>query len=110
MRYSILTLVCLATLGLSGCHGIHTYQPDVQQGNVVTADMVRQLRLGMDKQRVQGLIGLPVLADNFNPNHWAYTYTYQHRGRDITFKHLDLYFKDGRLISVKDGNETKQPV
>ena len=40
-------LVCLSALGLAGCSFPGVYKIDVHQGNVVTQEMVNQLRPGM---------------------------------------------------------------
>lgn len=107
MKKIILTFLCLSAILLSACHGLRPYQPDVQQGNVVTQEMMQQLKVGMTKDEVQNIVGLPILVDTFNTNHWAYTYTFQHRGGKITKKHLDLYFQNDRLSSIQDGRIEK---
>ncbi|MFT3741715.1 MAG: outer membrane protein assembly factor BamE [Gammaproteobacteria bacterium] len=102
MLTRILTLIILATT-LSGCYMLHPYQPDIQQGNVLTPRMVELVRPGMSKDTVENILGTPVLINPYDDNHWAYVYTYQHRGQTIHKKQLDLYFSNGRLVRMMQG-------
>ena len=78
---------------------------DVQQGNVITQEMVAQLRKGMDKKKVQFIMGTPIILDTFNNSRWDYIYTSQHRGGDIEKRHVTLVFADEKLDRV-EGNVT----
>ena len=42
------------------------YKINVQQGNLVTQEMVDQLRPGMDKRQVKFILGTPLLSDPFH--------------------------------------------
>lgn len=101
MKTGMMIGLLAGCLLLGGC--IRLYQPDIQQGNVVTPAMRSQLHLGMSKDQVVGALGNPVLTNLFNDNHWPYVYTYQHSGGKITKKQLDLYFQNDRLVRI-DGN------
>ena len=50
---------------------------DVQQGNLITDEMVELLRPGLTKNQVQYVMGTPLVVDTFNPNHWDYVYQYR---------------------------------
>ncbi len=76
---------------------------DVQQGNVITQEMVAQLRKGMDKKKVQFIMGTPIILDTFNNTRWDYIYTFQHRGGDVERRRVTLMFVDEKLDRV-DGN------
>ena len=78
---------------------------DVQQGNVITQEMVAQLRKGMDKKKVQFIMGTPIILDTFNNTRWDYIYTSQHRGGDIEKRRVTLVFADEKLDRV-EGNVT----
>ena len=101
---------------LSGCSAPRLHMPsvgdlpfvhkiDVQQGNVITQDMVGQLRKGMDKKKVQFVMGSPIILDTFNNTRWDYIYTFQHRGGTIEKRRITLVFVDDKLDRV-DGNVT----
>lgn len=76
---------------------------DVQQGNVITQDMVAQLRKGMDKKKVQFIMGTPIILDTFNNTRWDYIYTFQHRGGTVEKRRVTLVFADDKLARV-EGN------
>ncbi|MFT3850706.1 MAG: outer membrane protein assembly factor BamE [Propionivibrio sp.] len=70
----------LATV-LFGCSSVprivNEYKIDVQQGNVLTQEMVSQLKPGLTKDQVRFILGTPVLADVFHSNRWDYVYRFQ---------------------------------
>ena len=51
----------LGACSLSELPGL--YRIDIQQGNVVTQEMLAQLEPGMDKRRVRFVLGTPLVAD-----------------------------------------------
>lgn len=101
MKKILITILSLSVFLIGGCNHLRPYQPNVQQGNILTEDMLKPLHLGMTKQEVENTIGLPVLVDNFDTNHWAYTFTFQSSGKRITKKNIDLFFQNDRLVNIK---------
>lgn len=113
-----LTLVALALFALAGCsstpteNAYHTsaldrlpfvHKQTVQQGNIVTEEMVDALQLGMNKRQVRYLLGTPLLMDMFHEDRWDYSYTIR-RGHDpMQVKRLTLWFKDDALLRI-DGD------
>ena len=95
----------VAALLLAGCGSITDYlpgfltpyRPDVQQGNVITSDMVDQLRPGMTRDQVKFMLGTPLLADRFHPDRWDYLYYLNPRIGAEQRRNLVIYFKDNRL-------------
>ena len=79
------------------------YRIDVQQGNVITQDMLDQLEPGMDKRKVRFILGTPLIQDSFNPDRWDYYYSYQDRRKDRSARRVTLWFEQGRLAKV-DGH------
>lgn len=73
-------MLLLATV-LSGCSSVprivNEYKIDVQQGNVLTQEMVSQLKPGLTKDQVRFILGTPVLVDVFHANRWDYVYRLQ---------------------------------
>jgi outer membrane protein assembly factor BamE len=104
MKKLIVPCLSLSFLLLAGCGILKPYQPDVQQGNVVSEADVAKLKPGMSKDQVSNLLGTPVLDNAFNTNHWAYVYTFQHDGGVITKKNLDVYFNNNRVTRIVNGD------
>ncbi|MDB2646749.1 outer membrane protein assembly factor BamE [Pseudomonadales bacterium] len=51
------------------------YKIPVQQGNVITQEMVNRLKPGMTRNQVSFVMGDTVLQDPFERNRWVYLYT-----------------------------------
>jgi len=104
---TLLTLLILLSALLNSACAIHKI--DVQQGNIVTTDMVNQLKTGMSRKQVRFIMGTPLIIDTFNRNHWIYLY-YLHGGDGhIKQYHLNINFKDDKLVSFT-GNVPKKMV
>ncbi len=79
------------------------YQMTVQQGNIVTEEMVSQLEPGLTKTQVQFLLGTPLLADMFHIDRWDYIYTIRRGHQPMEAKRLTLWFQDDALVKI-EGN------
>lgn len=110
MRIQSLTLVIVAALILSsGCSREpkwrtkipFVYKVDIQQGNVVTQDMLARLQPGMDKSQVSFIMGTPLLIDVFHNDRWDYYYSYQKGGKRREQRRVTLIFEDDKLIAVE---------
>ena len=77
------------------------YKIDVQQGNVVTQDMLAQLQPGMDKAKVKYVMGTPLVVDVFHQDRWDYIFTDQKRGGERHERHISLYFKNNKLDHIE---------
>lgn len=75
MRALLRMGAALALLMLVGC--IHPYKTDIQQGNVVTQEMIDKLKPGMTKSQVRFVLGTPLIVDPFHPERWDYVYVYK---------------------------------
>lgn len=71
------SLALAGLLALAGCSFPGVYKIDIQQGNVVTQDMIDQLRPGMTRRQVRFIMGNPLIQDTFNTNRWDYLYSLQ---------------------------------
>lgn len=69
MRKSVLIPLIAAAVLASGC----VYRQPIYQGNLMEAEAVQQLQVGMNKEQVLNLLGTPSIADPFNTNRWDYT-------------------------------------
>jgi outer membrane protein assembly factor BamE len=97
--------LCLAALtaAISACSAsyvpnmLRPYRPDVQQGNIVTKDMVEQLRPGMTRDQVRFLLGTPMLTDIFHQDRWDYTYYLRRKSGETQIRKLSVVFAEGKL-------------
>lgn len=79
-------------LALAGCSFPGVYKIDIQQGNVVTQDMIDQLRPGMTRSQVRFIMGNPLITDTFHANRWDYLYSIQPGGGERLQERVSLVF------------------
>ena len=91
-----LTLVGL--LALAGCSFPGVYKIDIQQGNVVTQDMIDQLKPGMTQRQVRFIMGNPMITDTFHAKRWDYLYSIQPGGRQRYQERVSLEFDDNQQL------------
>lgn len=103
MRNKFITMIVLVfTVFLTGCHSLlsQIHVVDVQQGNVVTPEMIRQLKMGMSKAEVKHVLGQVVLVDTFNLDRWNYVYSLEKVHQAPVLKGVTLYFRGDRLRKI----------
>ena len=88
-------------LALAGCSFPGVYKIDIQQGNVVTQDMIDQLRPGMTRRQVRFIMGNPLLTDTFHADRWDYLYSLQPGGGERQQERMTLIFNSNdQLVSL----------
>jgi outer membrane protein assembly factor BamE len=73
------------------------YRPDVHQGNIVTKEMVDQLRIGMTRDQVRFMLGTPLMSSEFRKDRVDYIYYLNPLKGPVQNRRLTLHFKDSRL-------------
>ena len=86
------------------------YRLTVQQGNVITQEMVDSLKPGMTHEQVAYIMGEPVMRNPFDDSRWDYVYTLRVPGFINDQLKLSLFFVDGELShfvgDLKPSSET----
>lgn len=105
-RPLIRPLLLTSALLLSGCGGSllqfpGVYKIDVRQGNIITQDMVDQLRPGMTKRQVVFVMGSPLVVDPFHQDRWDYVYNFQPGGGERVGERLTVYFENDSLVRIE---------
>ena len=95
----IISLVLMGFI-LSGCSFFRLHKMDVEQGNVITQDMVSQLHPGMSETQVINVMGNPTLKNIFSPNRLDYIYTFQPGYGKRVEKRVVCIFYHSRLQQV----------
>ena len=89
---------------LVGCSHFHLpfeRKLKVQQGNIITADRVSQVKTGMTKQQVSFIMGTALLDNTFQSNEWNYVYSYQEGDGPVDFRSVTISFdKQNKVKSV----------
>ena len=107
MKYLYLTALALS---VGGCSMPQIKVPDlkiprvyklsVQQGNVITQEMVDRLEPGMTRNQVEYVMGRPVLRDPFDDDQWVYLYTLEVPDVFIQAFKMVLIFEEDTLVSI----------
>lgn len=91
-KLMLCSLTLVGLFALAGCSFPGVYKVDIQQGNVVTQDMIDQLRPGMTRSQVRFIMGNPLITDTFHANRWDYLYSIQPGGRQRQQERVSLVF------------------
>jgi len=92
-------LICVVIVS-TGC--LRAYRPNIQQGNIVTTEMLESLEQGMSRREVRYVLGSPMIEDPFHADRWDYVYTLR-EGRSKKRKQstITVVFDNDRLASVE---------
>ena len=98
----VLTLALLAAaVVLGGC----IYRPNIQQGNLLSAEEVDKVTVGMTRSQVRYLLGTPMVSDPFAPQRWDYVYRLTHgRRRRTDSAHFIVRFEGDTVVAVEKVN------
>jgi outer membrane protein assembly factor BamE len=100
MRFRFVFLV----LFLTACSPSVLYTPhkmDVQQGNVVTENMLSKVKPGMTKSQVRFALGTPLVSDPFHADRWDYVYRFRKDGELTEHSKLTVLFEGDKLKAVE---------
>ena len=86
--------ILLSFIFISACSIPQVYKLTVQQGNIVTQDMVNQLKEGMTKRQVAYVMGTPLIQSPYQQERWDYLYTLERRDKIVKSYQISVFFKD----------------
>ena len=99
------TLAICALLGLAACGNNFgfpgVYRINVEQGNVVTDEMVEQLRPGLNRRQVRYIMGTPLVEDAFHNDRWDYRYLLRNGNETLATSMLTLWFDGDELVRAE---------
>ncbi len=96
--------VCCLLL-LAGCQnfqfpGVHKI--NIQQGHIITQDMMDQLQPGMNRRQVRFVLGTPLIDDLFKDERWEYYYSLKMGNGRFYQRKLTIFF-DGDIFTHYTG-------
>ncbi len=98
-RISVLGIVCVVALTIASCK---VYRPEQQQGQLIDAETVEQLEIGMQYTKVHELMGTPLIADPFNLDRWDYVYyVIDEDGNRVNAATVSIVFVDGKVSTIE---------
>jgi outer membrane protein assembly factor BamE len=96
-----LLVLCAGCQRVPMLPGLTPFKIDVQQGNLVTQEMVTKLKPGMSKAQVRFALGTPLVVDPFHHDRWDYVYVLQKRGRLIEHRRIVVLFDQDKLLRIE---------
>ena len=87
---------CGSNFGFPG-----VYRINVEQGNVVNAEMIEKLLPGLNKRQVRYIMGTPLIEDSFHEDRWDYRYLLRNGTETIAETRLTLWFDGDELARVE---------
>ena len=90
---------CSLNLGSMDFPGV--YKISIPQGNIITQEMVDQLRPGMSKRQVIFVMGTPLVRDPYFQDRWDYVYNFQPGGGQRGQERISVFFVDDQLVSFE---------
>lgn len=107
----------LAVVAIAGCKQnpelpavLSPYKIDIQQGNVVTQEMVGKLKAGMTRSQVRFVLGSPLVIDMFHADRWDYIYLMQKQGRPDERRRLTVNFDGDKMLTLEGDVELTDKV
>jgi outer membrane protein assembly factor BamE len=99
-------LICLSALlvAMGGCTSFSPYKMEIRQGNYVTPEMRKKIKIGMSRQQVTSVLGSPLVTDVFHANRWDYIYRFEEKSTLVEKQRLTLYF-DGDFVKRIDDSQ-----
>lgn len=97
---SLIAALCVM-LGVTGCSTLKkvVYRIDVPQGNYLEQDKIDQLKVGMNKEQVQYLLGTPMLTNTFAENRWDYVFILRQGHEEPVKRTLFIHYDSKGLVS-----------
>lgn len=115
MLNKIILLSLSLLLALGGCTSFRPYKMEIRQGNYVTPEMRKKIRVGMSRTQVTAALGSPLVSDVFHANRWDYMYTFAEKGELVEQQRLTVFFEGDFVKRIDDsqlggGAATTPPV
>lgn len=98
----------MSVLAVLLCGCLTVYKAEIQQGNVVTQEMIDKLKPGMTRSQVKFVLGTPLVTDLFHPMRWDYYYYLRPANtKTAEAQRLTVIFKNDLLTTVHEDALTK---
>lgn len=98
MQKLLIYTMFIATL-IAGCS---PHKLEIQQGNIITPEMLEKIEPGMTTKQVRFVLGTPQLIDPFRSDRWDYVYSLTQQDVETERRHLILFFEDGVLSKIEE--------
>lgn len=94
-------ITAILACNLTQCVSYDFSRRIVQQGNLIPADKIARLKVGMGKEDVAILMGTSLISPTFNNDRWDYAYTWRRGSGTMEIRNAILYFSHGTLSRIE---------
>jgi outer membrane protein assembly factor BamE len=107
MNFPGRAFAALVIFALAGCSNVpmlpslQPYRIDVQQGNLISQDMLLKLKPGMSRSQVRFALGTPLVVDPFRNDRWDYFYMLHKAGTLAERRVVTVVFKGDELLRIE---------
>ena len=98
----ILLLLSALLFSFSGCSSFAPYKMEIRQGNYITPEMRKKIKVGMSRQQAMSVLGSPLVSDVFHANRWDYIYSYEEKSKLVERQYLTLFFEGDFVKLIED--------
>lgn len=98
----ILIAISATFFSISGCSSFYPYKMEIRQGNSVSPEMRKKIKVGMSRQQVTSVLGSPLVNDVFHANRWDYIYRLEEKGELVEQQRLTLFFEGDIVKRIED--------
>ena len=93
----LLTACSMPKLSMPSFKLPRVHKLTVQQGNVLSQEMIDKLKPGMTRSQVAYIMGEPIFRNSFNNSRWDYIYSIEIPGYFNEVIQVSLYFEQDLL-------------
>lgn len=104
IRTLVLFVLVTALTTLTACGAWWLPRPhkiDIQQGNLLSTEKVKLVKIGMSKTEVTRILGRPITSNQIDDNRWDYIFSFNRSGEDPRVKRLSLDFQDDVVANLE---------
>jgi len=99
----------LVVAGAAALLAACVYRVDTQQGNLLEAEQIDQVEVGMTRSQVRFLLGTPMVADPFDQSRWDYVYYFRSGKTGRRSKSHVIVWFDGDTVARSEMPEPVAP-
>ena len=101
MQIKLILISTALILSLTHCTSYDFSRRIIQQGNLLSAAKIAQLKIGMSKNDVAILMGSSLLNPPFTQDRWDYAFTFRKANGPTTLRHVVIYFKQESVVRIE---------
>ena len=103
MHFTAVTLIFSAFMLTACTDWLPTaHRLDLEQGNNIKREQIEKIEIGMSKNEVRRIMGLPMISDPFHNQRWDYIYRYLPKAGFERKSLLTLEFENDILVKIDD--------